>query len=66
MKYVVKLEHYYSPEQLVHHLGELVDYYNYKRNHESLNNVTPIDVYFGRDQEILRKRKSLKQITLHQ
>jgi len=29
-----------------------------------LNNVTPADVYFGRDQEILTKRKIIKQCTL--
>ena len=31
---------------------------------ESLNNVTPADVYFGRDQEILAKREIIKQRTL--
>lgn len=66
MKNVVKLEHYYSPEQLTYRLEEFVEYYNHQRYHESLSNVTPADVYFGRDQQILQKRKSLKQLTLHQ
>ena len=34
------------------------------RYHESLNNVTPADVYFGRDQEGLAKREIIKQRTL--
>jgi len=29
-----------------------------------LNNVTPADVYFGRDQEILARREIIKQHTL--
>jgi transposase InsO family protein len=66
MKNVVKLEHYYSPEELEYRLAEFVDYYNHQRYHESINNVTPSDVYFGRDQEILQKRKLFKQLTLNQ
>lgn len=60
MKNVVKLEHYYSPDELRHRLQEFVDYYNNDRYHESLNNVTPADVYFGRDQLLLKKRNLLK------
>jgi putative transposase len=64
MKNIIKLEHYYSPEELETHIAEFVYYYNNQRYHESLNNVTPADVYFGRDQEILAKRKIIKQRTL--
>lgn len=64
MKNVIKLEHYYFPEQLRTAIQEFVDYYNYERYHESLNNLTPADVYFGRDKEILAKRAELKQRTL--
>jgi len=64
MKNIIKLEHYYSPEELEVHIAEFVDYYNNQRYHESLNNVTPADVYFGRDQEILARREIIKQQTL--
>jgi len=64
MKNVVKLEHYYSPDELRFRLKEFVDYYNNKRYHESLQNVTPADVYFGRDQQLLKKRNLMKQITM--
>ena len=61
MENVVKLEHYYSPEELKQRLTEFVNYYNNYRYHESLDNVTPAVVYFTRDQQILRKRKMMKQ-----
>ena len=40
------------------------NYYDAQRYHESLNNVTPSDVYFGRDKEILQQRERIKQNTL--
>ena len=64
MKNVIKLEHYYSPDELRYRLKEFVGYYNNKRYHESLQNVTPADVYFGRDIQILKKRKLMKQKTM--
>jgi len=64
MKNIIKLEHYHSPEELEAHIAGFVDYYNNQRYHESLNNVTPADVYFGRDQEVLARREIIKQRTL--
>ena len=64
MKNVIKLEHYYSPEELKYRLKEFVDYYNNHRYHESLQNVTPADVYFGRDKLILKNRSLMKQKTM--
>ena len=45
-------------------IGEFVQYYNYERYHESLNNLTPADVYYGRGQSILDKREQIKLETL--
>jgi transposase InsO family protein len=64
MKNIILLEHYYSPEELKTRIGAFVNYYNNERYHESLNNVTPADVYFGRSQEILERRKQIKERTL--
>ena len=64
MKNLVKLEHYYSPGELKQRLSEFVHFYNNHRYHESLQNVTPADVYFGRDEKILMNRNILKQKTI--
>jgi len=64
MKNVVKLENYYTPEQLTYRLEQFVEYYNNHRYHESLKNTTPSDVYFGRQQRILEKRKKIKHKTM--
>jgi transposase InsO family protein len=64
MKNLVKLQHYYSPSELERAISEWVEYYNNQRYHESLDNVTPADVYFGRDKEVIRKRNRLKEKTL--
>jgi hypothetical protein len=47
MKNVVKLQHYYFPWELEAALRDFVAYYNNERYHESLDNVTPADAYFG-------------------
>lgn len=64
MKNIILLEHYYSPSELEDRIGVFVDYYNNHRYHEALNNVTPADVYYGRDRDILEKRKQIKQKTM--
>ena len=64
MKSIILLEHYYSPEELQSRISAFVDYHNNQRYGQSLNNVTPADVYFGRDLEILERRKPIKQRTL--
>jgi transposase InsO family protein len=66
MKNVVKLEHYYSPWELERAIEAFVQYYNHKRYHESLDNVTPADMYFGRYHEIMGRRAQIKQQTLQQ
>lgn len=64
MKNRVLLENYYLPGHLEHQIGQLVDYYNHQRYHEAINNVTPADVYFGRDQAILKERRKIKLKTI--
>ena len=64
MKNRVLLENYYLPGDLERQIGAFVDYYNNQRYHESLNNVTPADVYFGRDKSIIRERKKIKIMTI--
>ena len=64
MKNVVKLENYFFPDDLRIKIAEFVDYYNNKRCHESLGNLTPADVYFGRDQQVKARRHEIKMKTL--
>lgn len=58
------LQHYYFPGELEAEIGRFIDYYNNERYHESLDNVTPADVYFGRYREIITRRDLLKRRTL--
>jgi hypothetical protein len=38
--------------------------HRYRRYHEGLGNVTPYDVYTGRQHEIIQRRKEVKSETL--
>ena len=64
MKNVVKLQHYYFPWEREAALRDFVAYYNDERYHESLDNVTPSDVYFGRQYEVLSERAKIKRLTM--
>jgi len=64
MKNILLLENYYSPPELEQQIGLFVDYYNNHRYHEALNNVTPADVYYGRDSTVLQKRAQVKRKTM--
>jgi putative transposase len=64
MKNVVKLQHYYFPWELEAALRDFVAYYNNERYHESLDNVTPADVYFGRQHAVLTERDQIKRLTM--
>jgi len=66
MKNRLLLEHYYLPGDLEAHIEAFVDYYNHRRYHESLQNLTPADVYFGNGGSILRKRETIKRRTMAQ
>ncbi len=64
MKNRVLLENYYLPGDLERQIGDFVGYYNTRRYHESLDNLTPADVYHGRGQTILKTRKEIKKQTI--
>ncbi len=64
MKNVVKLQNYYVLSELEVEIGKFVDYYNNERYHESLDNVTPADMYHGRRITILNERDIIKQETI--
>jgi putative transposase len=60
----INLVPYEMPSALVKAIESFVDYYNYRRYHEGLGDVTPYDVYIGRHLEILQRRKEAKNRTL--
>ena len=52
------------PSELREAIEKFIQYYNHMRCHEAMGNVTPADVYYGRREQILVKRKEAKQRTL--
>ena len=64
LKNRVLLENYFLPDDLERKIGSFVEHYNHERYHESLSNVTPADVYFGRAQSILKQQEMIKQKTI--
>lgn len=63
LKNEVLLQHYFMPEELEREIARFVEYYNIERYHESLNNLTPADVYSGRAREIETRRERIKRDT---
>ncbi len=64
MKNRVLLENYYLSGDLERQIGDFVGYYNTRRYHESLDNLTPADVYHGRGRTILKMREEIKKQTI--
>ena len=58
------LENYYLPGDLEANIEKFVDHYNHRRYHESLSNLTPANVYFGRGPTILLERERIKRNTI--
>jgi putative transposase len=66
LKSRILLENYYLPGDLERAIADFVEHYNHRRYHESLDNLTPADVYFGRGARILQRRKEIKRKTIEQ
>ncbi len=64
LKNRILLENYYLPGDLETQVSAFVEHYNHQRYHESLSNLTPADVYFGRGEAILLERERIKRRTL--
>ena len=64
LKNRILLENYFFPADLKTQIEAFVDHSNHQRYHESLNNVTPSDVYLGRAQAILNQRERIKRKTI--
>ena len=64
LKNRILLDNYYLPGDLEAHIGSFIAHYNHLRYHESIANLTPADVYFGRGQTILLERERIKRQTI--
>jgi putative transposase len=64
MKNVITLRHYHAPWELEQELERFVEHYNHERYHEALGNLTPADMYHGRNREITTARTLVKMQTL--
>ena len=64
MKNRILLDNYYLPGDLEEQILNFVENYNNQRLHESLKNLTPADVYFGRGLAILVERERIKKQTI--
>jgi putative transposase len=60
----INLVPYVMPGELKEAIRASIEYYNYRRYHEGLVDVTPYDVYAGRHLEVIQRRKKAKNRTL--
>jgi putative transposase len=65
LKWEVNQLPYELPSHLERAIADFVDYYNYRRYHKALSNVTPADVLDGRREEILQRRKEVQTQTIN-
>jgi putative transposase len=64
LKNRILLENYYLPGDLERQIRAFVEHYNHIRYHESIDNLTPADVYFDRAETILAERRRIKLATI--
>jgi putative transposase len=64
LKNRILLENYFLPGDLEAQIDAFVTDYNHRRYHESIDNLTPADVYFGRRSAILTERERIKRQTI--
>lgn len=63
MKEIVKRNIYDCPNKLKEEIGKFNSNYNKRRYHESLGNVTPDDVFFGKREKIVKVRSEKQRLT---
>jgi RNA-directed DNA polymerase len=63
LKNRILLDNYYLPRDLEAQIA-FVEHYSHVRDHESLSNLTPADVYSGRAETILAERQRIKRATI--
>ncbi len=64
LKNRILLVNYFLPGDLETQIEAFAEHYNKLRYHESLNNVTPADAYFGRAPANIKQRKRIKRKTI--
>jgi len=64
MKNEINLQKYFLLWELEQEITGFFHYYNNRRRHESVDNVAPADLCFGRHQEIITRGEQLKRQTL--
>ena len=64
LKNKILLDNYFLPGDLEIQIDQFIEYYNNHRYHESLKNLTPADVYFGRAEKIINLRERIKRKTI--
>ena len=64
LKNRILLENYFLEGDLEAAIAAFIEHYNNHRYHESIDNLTPADVYFGRGETILTERRRIKQQTI--
>jgi hypothetical protein len=64
LKNRILLESYFLPGDLEAQIAAFIDDYNHRRYHESLENLTPADVFCGRGPTVLAERQRIKRQTI--